>query len=234
LIVLADKRLHRDAGTSLEAYGEVCYLKSEGITYPAISGHPDVFFCQTGEVLIHAPNAPAEAIQKLKKAGVVLCEGQSCTGSNYPETAVYNAVVTDHYLIHNLKYTDPVLKETSAHLIQIHVNQAYSRCNLMPLPDGRFFTSDRGIENVLKRHGLEAFFIDPEGILLPGQKHGFIGGTCGIAGKRIFFTGNLDYFRHGKRIREYLSGYEIVELYNGPLFDGGSLMFVAPPSSSGF
>jgi hypothetical protein len=225
-IILADNRIHCDAGTRLEAFGEVCYLETKDVTYPSVSGHPDVFFCKVGEILVCAPNAPEEALVELEKAEVPMVRGQKKVGKTYPETASYNCVVTDRYLIHNHKHTDPELKGRCSHLETIFVNQAYTRCNLLPLPDDRFITSDRGVEKVLVQQQKNVLYVNPAGILLPGQAHGFIGGTCGISENKIFFIGSLDHFSEGKKIRDFLHGYEIVELYDGPLFDGGSLIFL--------
>jgi hypothetical protein len=229
-IILADNRIHCDAGNRLEAYGEVCYIETQDITYPSISGHPDVFFCKVGDVLVFAPNAPPEAIRELEKAGIPMVKGHKQVGKLYPKTASYNCVVTDQYLIHNQKHTDPELKVRCSHLEPIHVNQAYTRCNLLALPDGRFMTSDRGIEKTLAQHQKIVLYVNPQGMLLPGQANGFIGGTCGISENKIFFIGSLDHFSEGDKIREFLTDYEIIELYNGPLFDGGSLIFLGDGS----
>lgn len=73
-------------------------------------------------------------------------------------------------------------------------------------------------------------YVNPEGIQLPGFDHGFVGGAAGIYKDQVFFIGNLDYFSEGEKFRHFLSGYEIIELYDGPLFDGGSILFLEPAS----
>lgn len=226
MLILADKRIPKKAKSKLKKYGEVLFLETNRITYPAISGHPDIFFCKTGNNLIVAPNTPEHIKSELLENQICLIEGESLIGDKYPETACYNAVITNNILIHHQKYTDTLIRRNSKELAFVHVSQAYTRCNLIPLKANRFITSDKGIEKNLADKGYTVLYVNPKGILLPGFENGFIGGTCGIYQNKIFFLGSLEYFREGDIIRNFLSDYEIVELYDGPLFDGGSLIFV--------
>jgi len=225
MIIIADNRIPEQAKVALENYGEVLYLESHGITYPAIAGHPDIFLCQVNEQLIVAPNTPATLKEYLTKMSVLFINGESEVGEKYPQTAPYNAVVSDKFIIHNQNVTDSKIKELTVGKEFIHVNQAYTRCNLIPLENNRFITSDNGIEKTFLRHGFEVLFVNPNGIILSGFKNGFIGGTCGIFEDKIVFIGNLNHFPEGNKIQKFVSDYEILELYNGPLFDGGSVIF---------
>jgi hypothetical protein len=224
-MILADNRIPEAAKEKLEEKGQVFYLHTRGITYPAISGHPDIFFCQTKDYLVYAPNAPAKLIFRLKESGIPLKKAEHHIGEKYPETASLNAVITEKYLIHNQHYTDPVIKDLCRHLEPIHLNQAYTRCSLIPLKEERLITSDRGIEKALQKRSLEVLFVDPAEVQLPGFDHGFIGGCCGIAGDDIYFIGSLDRIRKGNEIRDYLKDHEVIELLDEPLFDGGTIIF---------
>lgn len=226
MVVIADNRIPDQAKKVLEKYGNVCYLLSSGITYDAISGHPDIFCCQIGTQLVVAPNAPGNLIDNLTHSSVSRTPGETKLGNNYPLSASYNAVVTDNFFIHHFDYTDPEIKVIASGRERIHVNQAYTRCNLIPLKNDRFITSDKGIENILLKKELDVLYVKPDGIILSGFENGFIGGACGIHEKKIFFIGNLNHYPEGKKIRGFLSGYEIIELYDGSLFDGGSLIFI--------
>ncbi len=75
------------------------------------------------------------------------------------------------------------------------------------LPDGRFITSDRGIERALIEKGKDVMYVNPEGIQLSGFDHGFGGGTAGIFENQIYFLGSLDHFLEGEKIRHFLSEY---------------------------
>ncbi len=226
MIIIADNRIPEQAKVALENYGEILYLESHGITYPAIAGHPDIFFCQVNEQLVVAPNTPVPLKEYLTKKSVLFINGKSEVGEKYPQTAPYNAVVSVKFIIHNQNFTDSKIKELTAGKEFIYVNQAYTRCNLIALNNDRFITSDRGIEKVLIRKGFKVLYVNPKGIILHGFENGFIGGTCGIFENKIFFTGNLNHFSEGNKIQKFISDYEIIELYNGPLYDGGSLIFI--------
>jgi hypothetical protein len=99
---------------------------------------------------------------------------------------------------------------------------------MLVLSDNHYITSDRGIEKVLKKHGFSVLYINPAEIILPGMKNGFFGGCCGIFGNTVFIIGNLDFYKEGKIVRKFIKelGYKIVELYDGPLFDGGGLFII--------
>jgi len=109
----------------------------------------------------------------------------------------------------------------------IHVNQAYTRCNLLPLKNNNFITSDKGIYSALTAYNLNVLYVNPKSILLPGFKNGFFGGACGTYKDQFFVIGSLASFMESEKVRILLHdlGYQIVELYDGQLYDGGSLVF---------
>jgi hypothetical protein len=227
MFLLADKRIPEKAKKKLDAFAETLFIESHNITYPAISGHPDIFFCQSPDTLFVAPNTPEKLKQQLRERQIDFVEGVSPIGQKFPETSAFNAVVSHDFLIHHLQYTDAAIRDACGPLESIPVKQAYTRCTLIALENRRFITSDRGIEKTLSGRGFEVLFVHPGDIILPGFAHGFIGGCCGIYEDKIFFTGSLKYFPEGEKIRNFVRDKEIVELYDGPLFDGGSLIFIS-------
>jgi hypothetical protein len=92
----------------------------------------------------------------------------------------------------------------------------------------QFITSDEGIYKTLKINGFPSLFVNAEDIILHGHKHGFFGGACGIFENKIFALGNLDGYSDGKKVKTFINslGYDIIELYDGQLFDGGSIIFI--------
>jgi hypothetical protein len=178
--------------------------------------------------LIVAPNLPDEYKSILRKNAIPFIEGEASVGNKYPDTAKYNAVCTEKFLIHNFRYTDSAISNHAEELDLIHSGQGYTRCNLLALKEDHFITSDAGISRVLNGFGLKNLYVDPTGILLPGMKHGFFGGACGVHDSKVFILGNLDKYIEGKKVRDYLLAldYEIIELYDGLLFDGGSIIFL--------
>ena len=228
MIIIADNRIPNAAKEKLSEYGEVIHFSNEGITYESISGHPDIFFCQVNGQLIVAPNLPDNYKNILTKNDIPYIQGEMPIENKYPGTSRYNVVTTDKYLIHNFRYTDSVITNTGDNLNLIHSGQGYTRCNLLPLRDNCFITSDQGINRVLNGFNLETFYVAPDEIILPGMKHGFFGGACGIFEDKVFIIGSLSNLKNSKELQAYINNleYQIIELYDGPLFDGGSIFFI--------
>ena len=228
MLIIADNRIPPQAKEKLSEYGEIINFSTEGITYEAISGHPDIFFCQVNNQLIVAPNLPDSYKNSLTKNSIPFIEGESPVEKKYPGTSRYNVVATENYLIHNFRYTDSVVTKTGDDLELIHSGQGYTRCNLLPLRYDCFITSDPGINRVLNGFKLKTFFVQPDNIILPGMQHGFFGGACGIFEDKVFIIGSLSNLKNGEELEAHFKNldYQIIELYEGPLYDGGSIFFI--------
>lgn len=237
MLIIIDRNLPKEAKEKLAAYGQVVEFSTEGFTHPSVSGHPDIFFFKTPQVLVIAPNLPEAYFRILDQHLIRYKIGNLRVGTNGENKKIhhsafihYTAAVNDEYLVHTLQYTEPVILQNCHYLKKIPVKQGYTRCNLLLLGKKHYLTSDTGIDETLKRHGLEGFFVSPEGIVLPGFQNGFIGGAIGIYGEKVFITGSLQRYPQGQTIKNYLEAlnYEIVELYDGPLMDAGSILFTMP------
>lgn len=228
MLIIVDRKIPEEAKINLRKYGKLMELETKGITYPSISGHPDIFFTQINNQLVVAPNLPAKFFKILKREKVNFWMGEHPVGSKYPDTAKYNAVINSKYLVHNSKVTDPVILKLCERKTKIHVNQAYSRCNLVFPGDNHALTSDVGIANALHKNNVEMLFISPEGIDLPGFKNGFFGGCCGMFQNKFFVLGNLAKYPDGEKVREFVEelNFQIIELCDTALFDGGGVMFL--------
>ena len=226
--IIVNRDIPQEALENLSQYGDLIPISSYDITYTAIVGHPDIFMCQIDDKLVVSPNLPSSIVRNIQEEQITFVEGESIVGSTYPETAHYNAVVSENYLIHKLGVTDSKILEYCSHKKFINVNQAYTRCNLLPLKNDCFITSDKGIFSILKKNNLDTLFVDPQQILLPNFNNGFFGGVCGVIDNKVFIIGNLSKINDGNNILEFLTNrsYEIIELYSGPLFDGGSMFFI--------
>jgi MoaA/NifB/PqqE/SkfB family radical SAM enzyme len=223
--ILCDKRIPLPAKNSLKKLGECHFIQTEGLVYKSISGHPDIFLCHDGRQVVLAPALLPALEPGLTAAGFNVVPGQQNPGKSYPETARYNAVVTRKYLIHNLKITDQSIRETFSDREPLHVNQGYTRCNLLEISDDRFITSDRGIEKVLSGKGATVLFADPEPVRLKGQKYGFFPGCCGFHNGHLLINGSLRFHPQQKEIEDFIcaAGLSIHELYDGPLVDSGGI-----------
>lgn len=227
MLIIADARFPERVLKNLERYGELLPFASRGIVYDSISGHPDIFLCQTPKGLVGAPNTPAEILNQIVNSGVMIATGQRPVGASYPASAMYNAFSGSGLLVHNKDLTDPVIQENSEGLKRVDVRQGYTRCNLVEA-GGLFITSDRGIEKELRKAGKDTFFVDPAPIQLPGQKHGFFGGCTGVYKNQFYLAGSLNHFPEGFKLMKKLEkrGIGLVELHDGPLWDGGSILFL--------
>lgn len=226
--IIIDNRLPAAAKQKLSTFGDLMEFESSGIVYDAISGHPDIFLCDTGSLLVAAPNTPQRYLDFFTKSNIKYKTGYKNIGNKYPATSYYNAVVTEQYLIHNLKYTDKAILEACENKTHLHTHQSYTRCNLISLGENNFITSDKDIEKVLRKAGLNVLFVSPDEILLKGFHNGFFGGCCGILQKKLIIAGSLKYYSPKDSIKEFLktNNIELVELYDGRLFDAGGLFFI--------
>jgi len=216
------------AKVKLAAYGEIEEFATGGITYEAISGHPDIFFCPTPAGLIIAPNLPDKYFKLLKKKHIQYSIGQLPVSFQYPDSARYNTLVTKKFIIQNPAISDKSIQNLNPNQEMIKVRQGYISCNLLALPNGSFITSDFGIEKSLRAKNIETLFVGPACIKLDGFEHGFFGGACGIYGNSLFLCGSLTYFKEPELIREFAekAGVKIIELYDGPPVDIGTIMFL--------
>lgn len=213
--IIASATMPAEAREKLETLGNVVWLEPSGLAYPSISSHPDIFFFCDNErdckSIICASNTPDEWIEKIK---LPLIKGDKPVGKKYPETVHYNAVGIDNILIHNLQFSDEKLWNKS---LQINVNQGYTRCNLLALNETNYITSDLGIKKTLESHGFDVFYVDPQQIMLPGQKYGFFPGCCGLSGDNVVICGSLNHLKECKELKKFIrrNKMKITELYSG-------------------
>lgn len=228
MLILLDRKMPETAKEKLAAYGQIVEFATDGITYEAISGHPDIFFCPTPAGLIVAPNLPQEYFSILDQKHIPYLKGSLPVGKEYPETACFNSLVTGKFIIQNPTASDPVIHNLNPNFEIIPVNQGYVRCNLFALPNETFITSDRGIEKSLKQRKLEVLYIDPSSVRLEGFGNGFFGGACGLHGNTLFVCGSMKYVKEKSVVESFavLAGVSIIELYEGKPWDVGTILFL--------
>ncbi len=249
--IIADGRMTEEAKKNLKKLGDVLFLNPTEITYKSISSHPDIFFFQTRDGLIYAPNAPKKIVKELKKRKIKLTEGKKEVGKKYPETVPYNAVGIGNTLIHNLKHTDSTI--LSLYENHIHVNQGYTRCNLVALNENCFITSMedykttrpqdyKDVVETQRRRDTETqsskfrvqssefkvLYIDPKQIKLEGHEHGFFPGCCGVWKNNLIVCGSTKNLKEKEELDKFLkdNNFNLIELYDGELVDVGSIFLV--------
>jgi hypothetical protein len=225
-LIVADRRMPYEAARKLQTLGKVLWFETKGITYPSISGHPDIFFAHTGNQLILAPNTPKAYIEELIINNIEFIIGMKPVGKKYPETAAYNILADEAIVVHNFRYTDHIVNDQTTHLKKINVNQGYCRCNCISLDSRAYICSDPGMEAALKKTGKEVFYIRPESVLLGGMPYGFLPGAMGLNNGEILLCGHLSYIPEKEQLLEFLFrfDFQINELYEGPPVDVGGIL----------
>lgn len=151
---------------------EIVEIKSTSQVYEGISSHPDIFMCKINNDVVKSEND---------------------VGYSYPENIRYNGVQIGQYFVHNTNFTAPKLMAAvkAAGLTPVHVNQGYTKCNVVVVNDNSIITSDEGIAETLLPLGLEVLLVSVGSVKLKGFPYGFLGGTSGRIGESIVFNGDL-------------------------------------------
>ena len=228
MIVLYDARMPQQAAEALAYYATAVPLITHGVTDDILSGHPDVFCCNIEPVPVVAPNMPLPVVQQMQQCGIDFVFGKQNTGQGKYANAHYNAVVSENYILHHIASTDEsILCRCDTHK-RINVKQSLTRCTTIALKNNMFITSDGGVYKQLKQNCLNVMYVECRDILLPGVKYGCIGGCMGLCEDTLFVIGSMKYCAQGDKMMNFVSnmGYRIIELYDGPLYDGGSLCFM--------
>jgi len=222
MLIICDSRLPEDLKANLRKRGEVLEFKTQGIVYDSISGHPDIFFHRVGKAVIYAPNTPSKYLEILNSLDIKLIRGEKFLKINYPDTVYYNAVADKKRLFCHSKFVDSTLIKAHAGKEIFHLNQGYAACNMV-VGSQSILTSDKGIHKLIK-----GYYINPVEIQLLGFDYGFIGGSCTIYQNMLLLNGSLDYISDSAVIESFAKEnyLTIVELYEGPLVDGGGLLFL--------
>jgi hypothetical protein len=227
MLIIIDHRIPDLVKTNLSKYGNVVELDGSGICYAPIDSHPDVYMCNCNGRFIVAPNVPRNIIEAFEMNEIVFEFGTTVVSGGHPSTSAYNAVFNGDYLIHNEQNTDPVIRKSFSGQ-SIHVSQSYTRCSLLPLSDQIYLTSDPGICKALESRDFDVNLLSSKDVLLPGLDYGLFGGVGSVYNGSLFLIGSLDYFSDREIVRKKLeqNNLDLIELYDGPLIDGGSIIFL--------
>lgn len=225
LVFVVSRHLPLPAKNHLKKLGNVHFLNDSVSVYKSISSHADIFLCGYGTKLVAAPSVFSEIKELLSPMGYEIYKGKQEPGKSYPQSAIYNAVITENHIIHNTKISDPVVLEVFSEKNILHVNQGYTRCNLIEISKGKFLTSDKGIELKLLSLGYRILYIDPQEVILKGQKHGFFPGACGKYNNQLLVAGDVDSLSYSEKLLEFIApdAIEVITLFKGRITDIGSI-----------
>lgn len=198
--------------------------------YWAISSHPDIQFHPVGgENIVIAPNAGSGLANKLLDEGFNLIEGKTVLGGKYPTNIAYNVARLGRWAFHNLKATDPVLREElrKREVELVHIPQGYSKCSALILDEKLLITEDKILAQKARGLDIHPLLIPPGFVLLPGIEYGFIGGAGGLIDKkRLAISGDLTLSPSFLNIIEYLKEWSITlqGITQEKIVDVGSLI----------
>ncbi|MCR5010641.1 MAG: hypothetical protein K6A91_06870 [Clostridia bacterium] len=194
---------------------QICFSGRKQAVSEPISSHPDIYMCKLGT----SPKSP------------VFKGNADLLGPEYPSDVLYNAVVTEKFLICNTSTVSQDLmqavKDLYPDIRMINVAQGYTKCNVVVVDDSHFITEDEGIYKALcASDGPECLLISAGHVELPGYKRGFIGGTSGRIGDEIWFNGDLNAHPDAEKIVNFICGCDLTVSWisDRPLVDIGSII----------
>ena len=90
MLIIVDKKIPEEAKKRL---GKICLqlsgvlveLETTDLVHPVISGHPDIFICQTPQTLVISPNLPDHFVDLLNEHKISYVKGNLATGTIDPE-----------------------------------------------------------------------------------------------------------------------------------------------------
>ena len=198
-----------------EEWHQICFSGRKHAVSEPISSHPDIYMCKLGT----APKSP------------VFKGNTDLLGPEYPSDVLYNAVVTEKFMICNTSTVSPDLinaaKELYPDIKVIHVAQGYTKCNVVVVDESHFITEDEGIYKTLSSFdGAECLLISAGHVELPGYKSGFVGGASGRIGDEIWFNGDLNAHPDAENIVNFICrcGLTVCWISDKPLTDIGSII----------
>ena len=103
-----------EALKTLEKIATPILFSSEGIAYPSLSGHIDVFLFQHNDILVAAPNIPSFYLSLFDAHNIEYMLGETPITPN--NCTPYNVGANNSIAIHNFKHTDSVVMNKLKHL----------------------------------------------------------------------------------------------------------------------
>ena len=208
------------------------YVDTKKHVYKSILSHPDIYFFKINNNIVYAPGIKNEVIKKMKcLSSIEFIKGNDTPYGIYPNTALYNAICIDKFVVHNLNYTDFFIKKVSEknNKSLIHVNQGYANCSSLVFENKKaVITTDVGIAKKLKTLYIDVLLLSSFEILLPGEKYGFIGGCSTVMDNGdVIFIGDINLHSQNKEIKCFFKkfGVKYIVLENLPLYDAGGIVF---------
>ena len=213
--LIIDSRIRDEEYDYLSQFFKVIKLPLSEDVYEEISGHSDIFYCKINNKIISAPNSA------IKQKTFVI--GHKEIERDYPNDVLYNVCQIGNKIIGS-KYTDKSIKP------DILVKQGYVKCSIAVTGKNSCITSDKGIEQVLKKEGIDVLYVEENNIKLlkkdesVSKMKGFIGGATLIFDNKFVIFGDSNYLNNKEKILEHLCQHhlELIDFKGLDIYDYGS------------
>lgn len=226
--VIIDNRMRQIEKQKLQNMGyEIIEIQTSPNVYTEISSHVDIFACKIeNEIIVE----PTQNINNISNK----IYGKDKVLSQYPFDIKYNVCIIGNKAIHNLKYTDEILKKElfNKGFELINTTQGYTNCSIAVIDDRSAIVTDKGLNKILQKNGIDTLYLSNELDikLLNGKqysnKRGFIGGCISRINNKIIVFGELKKIDSENKIREFIKkrNLEIIEFCGLDVIDYGGLI----------
>lgn len=226
--VIIDNRMRQIEKQKLQNMGyEIIEIQTSPNVYTEISSHVDIFACKIeNEIIVE----PTQNINNISNK----IYGKDKVLSQYPFDIKYNVCIIGNKAIHNLKYTDEILKKElfNKGFKLINTTQGYTNCSIAVIDNRSAIVTDKGLNKILQKNGIDTLYLSNELDikLLNGKqysnKRGFIGGCISRINNKIIVFGELKKIDPENKIREFIKkrNLEIIEFCGLDVIDYGGLI----------
>ena len=234
MICLVDERISEKCERSLLKRGfHVIKMPRSKKLGDAVASHPDMLLFYHGGRLItsseYCESFPYIFSDIRERSKTSLTFTDDTQEPVYPKDAVFNALCIGEYIFFKEDTVSEAIKDYALDnaITSVPVNQGYPACTALVFGNSAI-TSDSGMARALSKVGINVTVISNGDISLPPYEYGFIGGASGVLGNTVYFLGNPDSHRDGKKIRSAIegAGYRICALSDEPLTDLGRIIFI--------
>ena len=166
-----------------------------------------------------------------KMPEIEVIPGKTILKENYPYDISYNAARVGNNIICNKNFTDDIIIEFANKngLNLINTKQGYAKCSICVVSNDAIITSDKNIQSVAIKNGIDVLLVNDNEIKLAGFDHGFIGGATGLLNKNLLaVNGNIKLHTNYNEIMKFCAKHnvEVISLNNDEIIDIGSILIV--------
>jgi len=228
---IIDFRASVKTADALEKCGfNVVLTPQLGNVYTTICGHADIMVHKLCDKTIVAEPTVADYFKE-KMPEIEVLSGKTILKEKYPYDIAYNSARVGNNIICNKNFTDDTIIDFSNKngINILNTKQGYAKCSICVISNEAVITSDKNIQSVLNKNGINVLMVDDSKIKLKSFEHGFIGGATGLLNKNtLAVNGNIELHTNYKEIVEFCEKYgvEVISLNNEEITDIGSIIIV--------